>query len=83
MYLVQRVLGWYAHSFDELINFPPPKLTSEVKEKLFAQSPKGSRLPSAKPNLAQLEDEHTPGPIYQPTTNGNNSSRQRIPIERR
>ncbi|TIC19225.1 hypothetical protein E3Q13_01426 [Wallemia mellicola] len=78
---IQRVLGWYAHSFDELINFPPPQLSAEVRNQLFAQSNKIGKLPEAKPNLAQLEDEHTPGPVNPIQNNG--SKNRRIPIEYR
>lgn len=82
-HIVRKVLGWYAHSFDELTHFPPPNISPEVRNQLFFQSNKhGSRLPEAKPNLSQLEDEHTPGPVSQAALNNGHKNR-RIPIEYR
>ncbi|TIA72385.1 hypothetical protein E3P91_02077 [Wallemia ichthyophaga] len=97
---IRKVLGWYAHSFDELVHFPQPNIPPDVRAQLFAPTNRrADRLPEASPNLAQLEDENTPGPVSgsgsgngigngNGNTNGNNAAQtthkyRRIPIESR
>jgi len=52
-----KVKNWYAQSFQELIEMPPPKLTGSVRDRLRKSVAEGNsnHLPHNQPNLAMLE----------------------------
>ncbi|KAH9015631.1 mitochondrial pyruvate dehydrogenase [Lactarius pseudohatsudake] len=75
---IQKVKNWYAQSFEELINFPPVSLPSDVRSALNQAD---ISLPESTPNLSFEEDQYR---RISDTTNGNgNRGRLRIPIEKR
>ncbi|EIN08681.1 alpha-ketoacid dehydrogenase kinase N-terminal domain-containing protein [Punctularia strigosozonata HHB-11173 SS5] len=69
---IEKVKNWYAHSFEELIRFPPPRLPSDLRKELAkaekAAREEGDAMPESIPNpsLIGLGDGYTgigAGPI--------------------
>ncbi|KAH8549455.1 mitochondrial branched-chain alpha-ketoacid dehydrogenase kinase-domain-containing protein [Umbelopsis sp. PMI_123] len=54
---IVKVKNWYAQSFQELIEMPPPELSTTVKDRLKQSTAGGNanHLPHNQPNLAMLE----------------------------
>ncbi|PWN51766.1 alpha-ketoacid dehydrogenase kinase [Violaceomyces palustris] len=53
---IVKVKNWYAQSFEELVNFPKPKLPESVQKQLAAAGQQiGSNLPGSTPNPSLLE----------------------------
>lgn len=59
---IKKVKNWYAQSFEELINFPKPKLPSQISEAMTrAAQQEGHHLPEALPNPSlppHMQEQH-------------------------
>lgn len=90
---IVKVKNWYAQSFEELIDFPRPKLPDSVQKVLQNASVNAAPLPESKPNPSLLEsaslEEGEPGmaqalvPRNGNGKNGNTTSRSRTLLEQR
>jgi pyruvate dehydrogenase kinase 2/3/4 len=68
---IKRVKEWYAESFQELIEFPPPKLTPELRDALWKPQENGRPIhfPHATPNPSlhpHLHEGTSAGPLPPP-----------------
>ncbi|KAG2214662.1 hypothetical protein INT46_005679 [Mucor plumbeus] len=54
-----KVKNWYAQSFQELIELPPPELTSELKASFRDAAKNSQSLPQSTPNLAIPQSKPT------------------------
>ncbi|KAG8931630.1 hypothetical protein FRC03_003119 [Tulasnella sp. 419] len=94
---INVVKNWYAQSFEELVNFPPPSIPREIAQVL---NDPPSKLPEATPNLSQRKIfgniTSSPGQNGQygnsnggssangqTSTLGSSGPKMRIPMERR
>lgn len=84
---VRQVRGWYAESFQELVQFPSVsslRVTGEMRSLLLNGS-KGpvKGFPTATPNLADQPEWTVPGNSLGSAVTNGSAARLRIPIERR
>ncbi|EJU02100.1 alpha-ketoacid dehydrogenase kinase N-terminal domain-containing protein [Dacryopinax primogenitus] len=83
---IVKVKNWYAQSFEELINFPPPQLTPELRKLLSKPT---SPFPSATVNPALSSFSWSPPHAHHSAHPGSHANgttdphKRRIPIERR
>lgn len=68
---IKRVKEWYAESFQELIEFPPPKLSPELREALWKpqSNDRGTHFPTSTPNPSlhpQVHEGSSAGPLPPP-----------------
>ncbi|KAK4511733.1 uncharacterized protein ATC70_007277 [Mucor velutinosus] len=54
-----KVKNWYAQSFQELIELPPPEITSELKASFRDAAKNSQSLPQSSPNLAIPQSKPT------------------------
>ncbi|KAF8518362.1 mitochondrial pyruvate dehydrogenase [Hysterangium stoloniferum] len=73
---IAKVKHWYSQSFEELVTFPKPKLTDQIRQALNAPHPTGFQLPEATPNPTMHK-------LIPPGNGIQNRSKLRIPMERR
>ncbi|EPQ27090.1 uncharacterized protein PFL1_05374 [Pseudozyma flocculosa PF-1] len=52
---IVKVKNWYAQSFEELVNFPKPKLPESVQKALAASAQSAEPLPESRPNPSLLD----------------------------
>jgi pyruvate dehydrogenase kinase 2/3/4 len=77
---IVKVKNWYAQSFEELVSFPKFTLPESLKQTM-QESPKNAEfLPESIPNPSL---QHVFGGLGASSSNGNGSTKMRIPIERR
>ncbi|KDN45468.1 alpha-ketoacid dehydrogenase kinase [Tilletiaria anomala UBC 951] len=89
-----KVKNWYAQSFEELINFPKPKLPEEIQKRLQASvTQNAASLPTSTPNPSMEESDAADdrstamaqGDLNSAIANGNGkgAARRQIPLESR
>ncbi|KAF9063049.1 mitochondrial pyruvate dehydrogenase [Rhodocollybia butyracea] len=92
-----KVKNWYAHSFEELIKFPPlPALSPDIRRSLFSSPPAansnvGHQLPSSTPNpslehmllVDDVANQNFPTSLDGSGSSGFNKLKLRVPMERR
>jgi len=58
---IKKVKNWYAQSFEELINFPKPKLPAPIQEAMVKAQQESNPLPEAIPNPSlpkHMQEQH-------------------------
>ncbi|KAG9093738.1 hypothetical protein FS749_013832 [Ceratobasidium sp. UAMH 11750] len=82
---IKKVKYWYAQSFQELIEFPAPRLDKRTKEILNQPPPENTHLPeaTANPVMPKLLRAIGPARFGSTQTSGNgNGGKMRIPMQR-
>ncbi|PWN93548.1 alpha-ketoacid dehydrogenase kinase, partial [Acaromyces ingoldii] len=88
---IVRVKNWYAQSFEELVQFPKPKLPESIQKQLAASvSQNAAGLSSSTPNptlseeAATMEEGNAAAAFSSGDgINGNGASKKRVPLEHR
>ncbi|KAJ1310845.1 hypothetical protein OPQ81_009363 [Rhizoctonia solani] len=78
---IKKVKNWYAQSFQELIEFPTPRLDKRTREILNQPPPENTHLPQATENPVMPKLLRAIGSSRYGKENGNNG-KMRIPMQR-
>ncbi|KAG8691913.1 hypothetical protein FRC11_005706 [Ceratobasidium sp. 423] len=79
---IKKVKNWYAQSFQELIEFPTPRLDKRTRDLLNQPPPENTHLPQATENPVMPKLLRAIGSSRYGKENGSGNGKMRIPMQR-